>query len=482
MANRIVVTVIGLVLVYAFFQTYAAQLAADNQQLFRSARQGQDIMVNDTPSAPGNMSIAPANGTTPAIPATDTTGSLNTTANTTDASVPANPIVQTPATPTIAATPAPEPTVAPAPVIMPNLPSGASVDSTAIILGYHQFVGPGIHSSNVYVMQADVFESEMKYLHDSGYNIVPLADVMKYLNHEGTLPPRAVVITIDDGYKSPITWAMPILKKYNFPWTFFVYPQFISDGPSNPSGRGAASWQDLLDLQNQGVDIECHSYSHPIMTKHGKLSEDGYVAFLLKETAGSKAILEQKLGKPVPYFAYPYGDYNKVVEAATIAAGYKGIFTVAGNPVHSTTPWYRVGRYIITKVEERSFAAILREGALAVANAQPAPGAIVTEARPTISAILTYAGQLKPSSISADVKEEGGVRCDFDAPSSTVRVYLLKDLLRPGLVSVTIHAEDAQTSQHVSTRWQFDYEPVAKPPVVPAPINARIPVAPAAAQ
>jgi peptidoglycan/xylan/chitin deacetylase (PgdA/CDA1 family) len=346
-----------------------------------------------------------------------------------------------------------------------------SVPSSIIVLGYHQFTGPGVPSKNIYSMRQEVFEQEMKYLKDNNYHVVPLADVVRFIKHEIGLPPNSVAITIDDGYKSPILWAAPVLKKYNFPWTFFCYPDFITVA----EGKGAASWNDLLQLQADGVDIECHSKSHPIMTKKGSKTPEQYDAWLTAETAGAKATLEQHLGKPVKFFAYPYGAWNKEVEAKVVQAGFEAIFTVANNPVHPTTDIHAIGRYIITTPVEKAFAAYLRQGALAVADTNPAPGATISDPRPVITAVLGYAGTLDPATISTDVRDFGEVRHDFDPKTSTVRLYLPRDLIDSEVV-VNIRAKDA--GQTMIASWRFNYAPTA-PGALHAPIPTTVHPAPA---
>jgi peptidoglycan/xylan/chitin deacetylase (PgdA/CDA1 family) len=357
------------------------------------------------------------------------------------------------------------------------LAHAVSVGGRAIVLGYHQFTGPGVPSKNIYSMSQDVFETEMKYLQDNGYHVIPLSDVVRFVKHEIGLPPNAVAITIDDGYKSAINYAAPVLKKYHYPWTFFVYPEFITRTES----KGAASWPDLLALQADGVDIESHSMTHPQLTKKVQkfngtrhlLSPDEYDAFLTSETAGAKAILEKELGKPIPYFAYPYGDYNKVVEAKAVAAGYEAIFTVADNPVHITTDIHSIGRYIITKPVERNFAAYLRQGALSLAEVNPAPGAITSDPRPVITAVLGFNGD--PKSLETEVRDFGTVRHDFDPQTSTVRLYLPRDLIQPDVI-VNIRAKDAQSGQTMVANWHFEYEPSGAAPAPPhPPISATAP-------
>jgi peptidoglycan/xylan/chitin deacetylase (PgdA/CDA1 family) len=381
----------------------------------------------NTPSAATNAASASTETNAPA--AAPSTNSISSKAPVPASEKPESAPASTNSAPVTAATSAPTATPGHA----------VSVGGRAIVLGFHQFTGPGVPSKNIYSMSQDVFEGEMKYLQDNGYHVIPLSDVVRFVKHEIGLPPNAVAITIDDGYKSAINYAAPVLKKYHYPWTYFVYPDFITRTES----KGAASWPDLLALQADGVDIESHSMTHPQLTKkvqkfHGSrhlLSTDEYAQFLTDETAGAKAVLEKELGRPIKYFAYPYGDYNKVVQEAAIAAGYEAIFTVADNPVHITTDIHSIGRYIITKPVERNFAAYLRQGALSLAEVNPAPGAITSDPRPVITAVLGFNGD--PKSLETEVRDFGTVR------------------------------------QTMVANWHFEYQPSGAAPAPPhAPISS----------
>jgi len=368
--------------------------------------------------------------------------------------------------------------------------SAAAEQGSVIVLLYHQFKAAGvpIPAKFQWTMNVDVFASEMKYIHDNGYNVISMDQLLKFLKHEGTVPPKAVCITIDDGYKSAIVYAAPILKQYGYPWTFFIYPDFITVG----EGPGAASWNDLLELQKEGIDIECHSMTHPNLRLHKQkvkgvwhdFTPEEYAAWLKNETAGAKAVLEQHMGKPITCFAYPYGEYNTQVEQAAIDAGFEAIFTVADNPVHSTTSLHSIGRYTITQGVEKNFAAYLRQGALGLADASPAPGATISDPRPVISATLGYSGKLDPNSIETQVRDFGDVRHDFDPQTNMIRLYLPRDLIAP-VVLVNIRVKDAATGQYMVADWRFNYEPagavpaVTHPPIAPAPAPAPpTPVAP----
>jgi peptidoglycan/xylan/chitin deacetylase (PgdA/CDA1 family) len=390
----------------------------------------------------------------------------------------ASPAVSTGAAMTSSTNAAPVPS-GPSPVAAP--PAGGK--GKVIVLLYHQFKAPGVAIPPKFrwTMNADVFESEMKYIHDNGYHVIPMSDLLKFLKHEITVPPNSVCITIDDGYKSAIVFAAPILKKYGYPWTFFIYPDFITTG----EGPGAASWKDLLDLQAQGIDIECHSMTHPNLKLHKQkvkgvwhsFTPEEYAAWLNNETAGAKTLLEQKMGKPIICFAYPYGEYNTQVKEAVIAAGFQAIFTVADNPVHSTTPLYDIGRYTITLDVVKDFPAYLRQGALELDAANPAPGTTITDPRPVITAALGYAGSLDPNSIETSVRDYGEVRHDFDPQTNMLRLYLPRDLIQ-SVVLVNLRAKDAATGQILVANWHFNYELGAPATPLHNPITLRPPAPP----
>jgi len=417
--------------------------------------------------------------TAPSVPAAPPVASPATNADTTAAPVPAPVPASAVATPAISPATAPSPaTNTPPEVRSTNKSSVAhpgAGEGKVIVLLYHQFKAAGVPIPAMYrwTMNQDVFESEMKYIHDNGYHVIPMSDLLKFLRHEINLPPNSVCITIDDGYKSAIVYAAPILKKYGYPWTFFIYPDFITTG----EGPGAASWNDLLALQAEGVDIESHSMTHPNLKLHHQkvkgawhnFTPDEYAAWLHNETAGAKAVLEQKMGKPITCFAYPYGEYNTQVEDAAIAAGYEAIFTVADNPVHSWTNLHSIGRYTITREVEKNFTAYLRQGALGLISADPAPGATTSNPRPVITARLGYAGTIDPKTIETSVRDYNVVRHDFDPQTNTLRLYLPRDLIQP-VVLVNIRVEDAATKQVMVANWHFNYAPDAAAASVHTPI------------
>ncbi len=217
------------------------------------------------------------------------------------------------------------------------------------ILCYHNFneVRPG--SMN---LTPKKLEAQIKWIQDNGYTIVPLKEVVAYLQGKrASLPAKAVVITVDDGWKSAYTYLLPLAKKYNIPVTLFIYPQTIS------SGQNAMNWEELKEMQqSQLFDIQAHTYSHP------NLSPDAYAAYVKKELTSSKEILEKKMGTKVTLLAWPFGIYNSDLEKQAADAGYDMAFTIDARTANkSFRPMAQPRFMIIDGLSEKTFTTIVSE-------------------------------------------------------------------------------------------------------------------------
>ncbi len=89
----------------------------------------------------------------------------------------------------------------------------------AAILVYHSINDRDVFCDNR--LSPETFEKHMAFL-SKNYKIVPLSLLVNRLKNKETIPDTWVVITFDDGYKDNVTHALPILKKYNVPGTFYI--------------------------------------------------------------------------------------------------------------------------------------------------------------------------------------------------------------------------------------------------------------------
>ncbi len=197
------------------------------------------------------------------------------------------------------------------------------------ILCYHKF-GPGRKS--VLNTPPDIFTAQMQYLKDNGYRVITPADLLGFLKFSRQIPKKAVMITIDDGFKSALTIAAPILMKFGFTATLFVYIDYIG------ISKEAVTWEDLRILKANGFYIGSHSTSHSDLSKKTEdETQDDYKKRLYKEIFLSKDEIDKKLNQNTLIFSFPYGRYNSHVMALAQEAGYQMAVTVdrGGNPFFS---------------------------------------------------------------------------------------------------------------------------------------------------
>jgi peptidoglycan/xylan/chitin deacetylase (PgdA/CDA1 family) len=175
---------------------------------------------------------------------------------------------------------------------------------TVPILCYHRF---GAAGGKMVVSQAN-FAAQLDWLARNDFHVIRLSQLFAYLEGKQALPRRSVVITIDDGYESVHRIALPLLRKYGFPATLFVYTDFIGAGD-------ALSWTQLQDLASSGlVDVQAHSKSHRNLIERSAAETDvQYRLDLEQEARAPREILEKRLPVQVRHYAYPYGDANDAV-------------------------------------------------------------------------------------------------------------------------------------------------------------------------
>ncbi len=197
---------------------------------------------------------------------------------------------------------------------------------TVPILTYHRFAED---CDSPLCAPTRVFELQMRYLKENGYHVVTPGELLAFLEYRHGLPRRSVLITMDDGYRSVYAIAYPILKKYGFTATLFIYTSFVG------VSRMAITWDQLREMKANGFAIGSHTILHSDLTtpKEGE-TELEFIARVEEEIQGSKKIIDQKLGQDTYILAYPFGYYDQRSINIARQAGYKIAMSVrrGGNP------------------------------------------------------------------------------------------------------------------------------------------------------
>ncbi len=356
------------------------------------------------------------------------------------------------------------------------------VDQTAqtIIFCYHRFVEK-IHNPQTEITPA-AFEAEMKQLKDSGITVIGMQDFLAWKRGEKNIPPRCAIITFDDGWKSQYEVGWPIMKKFNYPLTLFIYTEGVRGG--HFGGGEAITWEMLSEMRDAGVDIEAHSATHQDLRKgfdaiaKKKLSGAEYEQWLQNEIVGCKQLLEQRLGIKVNCYAVPFGNYNDHVKEVAKNAGYEAMFTVYGQPITFTSANDSIGRYAIEANKPKVFVDAVKMigtstgGGTAVAevgaadlSTQPADGTTVRTALPLIKANLSRIGQIEPGSVQLRISGLGVVPASYDPKTGTVS-YQVTQKLRDRSCTVILTAKSE--GKKVEAHWTFGIEEGAARAAAPA--------------
>lgn len=372
----------------------------------------------------------------------------------------------------------PTPTPEPTPVAVATPTPAPIIDKHASVVAfcYHRFEEKVRDSLAITPAE---FERQMQALKDAGFTVIPMQDFLAWRRGEKNIPAKSALITLDDGYVSCYDVAWPILKKFNYPFTMFVYIKYVN------SGGKSITWDQLAEMRDAGVDIQSHSFSHENL--HGKpvkketaaeIAALGYEGWLKKEIGDSKAYIEKQLGIKVNVFAYPFGVYNQKARDAVKAAGYEAAFTVYGQRLGTSSPSDLLGRYAIEYNKPQIFqsaldmvgggggpasysaAPVVAQVAAASMITVPAEGETVTDSKPTIKANIATMGEVEPNSVEMRISGFGLVPAQYD-PKTKMVSYTCAQHLRDKNYTVILSAK--VQGKKVETRWNFNFDPNGAP-------------------
>ncbi len=325
-------------------------------------------------------------------------------------------------------------------------------DQTKVaVLGYHNF--SETRPVSEMRMRTSDFRRQMDYLRRAGITVISMQDFLDWRFGTKQLPARCALITIDDGWKSAYTDAFPILKEYGYPFTIFLYTQFIT-------GRGDAMSHEMVkEMVRYGATIGSHSTSHlyPRAWKRAGQGTQAYTDLIDKEIGDSARKLEEWFGGKVTTYCYPGGYHTPEMIERAPGYGYVAAFTVIPRKVRYDENPFLIHRYMIFGNNHRIFHQAMNfdDGAAGATGSAgimsgdplappppfevvPAANATVPSEVPVVKADLSGIPGLIPQSVTMRVSGYGRVPCRLDASSKLVswtpptRFYLPSVTVRLG--------------------------------------------------
>jgi peptidoglycan/xylan/chitin deacetylase (PgdA/CDA1 family) len=190
---------------------------------------------------------------------------------------------------------------------------------------YHQ-VTPHPHPAfQKYSVTPKVFAAQMNWLAQTGYVPINLDNLLDYRNGHGTMPPRSVIITFDDGFKDCIDYVVPILQARGFTAVFYLIAGLIGNTSRWLAERGIElpiiDWPTARKLKAAGFQCGAHSLNHTSLTHISTVA-------CHDELRKSRLLLEDHLGHEVRHMAYPFGCFNETVRAIVAETGYRSACSV----------------------------------------------------------------------------------------------------------------------------------------------------------
>ena len=183
-----------------------------------------------------------------------------------------------------------------------------------------------------YIVPAEAFRKQIKMLADSGYHSITPDDYYSYLTSGEELPAKPVMISFDDTSEEQFTLGAAELDKYGFKGVFFVMTISIN----RPHYMSS---EQIKSLSEKGHVIASHTTDHHNVKKY---QGDDWDFQLTKP----KNKLEAITGKPVEYFAYPFGEWNEAA-IPEVKKRYKAAFQLSSNKRDSIEPLYALRRMIV---------------------------------------------------------------------------------------------------------------------------------------
>jgi len=207
----------------------------------------------------------------------------------------------------------------PDPVVTENATASVILNRTQVpILCYHQIRDWSASDSKRakdYIVPVNNFREQIKLLADNGYHTISPDQLYNYLLKGASLPSKPVMITFDDSREEQYSVADKELSKYGFKGVYFIMTVSLNR-------PGYMTREDVKQLADEGNTIGSHTWNHSNVKNY--LAPDW-----VRQVDKPSQELARITRKPVNYFAYPFGLWNKQAVEQIKQRGFKAAFQLS---------------------------------------------------------------------------------------------------------------------------------------------------------
>lgn len=214
------------------------------------------------------------------------------------------------------------------------------------VIMYHRVINnaenEGVYGTYIY---EDMFKKHLQYLKDKNYTVITFKDLDKIgWRNRFEKGKKYIILTFDDGYKDNYDLAFPILKEFNFKATIFLMGSLTYNEWDVKAGGerkfSLMSVEMIKEMQDYGIEFGAHTFNHP---KLNTLSNEE----IEHQIVDVKKPLEEKIGKEIITFAYPYGILNDYAKKMAKKAGYTFALATDSGSVCLSDDLYQIRRIAI---------------------------------------------------------------------------------------------------------------------------------------
>ncbi|MCM1043582.1 MAG: polysaccharide deacetylase family protein [Corallococcus sp.] len=203
------------------------------------------------------------------------------------------------------------------------------------ILMYHSVLKS---KTGTYIVSPNQIEQDLQQLISLGYQSITVKQLVDYVDGSGTLPPKPIMLTFDDGHYNNLYYALPILEKYGFCAVLNIIGKFsdytTTSGDKDNPNYSHVTWDEVAELSRGNVmEIGNHSYNmHNYkprfgMAKRSDETEKQYVSALKNDIGKLQSIIFEYTHNRCIALAYPFGKYNQTTENVLKQMGFRVTFT-----------------------------------------------------------------------------------------------------------------------------------------------------------
>jgi len=199
----------------------------------------------------------------------------------------------------------------------------------------HILNGHRIHPDHMTDADGKYFADMLEELHNH-CDFINFEDAIHKIATHTPVDRPQIAFSFDDGFLDCYEQIAPTLEKYGVNAMFFINPNFVDAGQNNDeeyikmftttkmkcNGKRPLNWELVKDLQKRGFLIGAHTMDH-YMINNGSIEE------LQHQICDCKSIIEEHIGVPCEYFAFPYGKLSQANQASIDIAcnTYKYVFS-----------------------------------------------------------------------------------------------------------------------------------------------------------